>query len=644
MDKTPSDSRVAGITLGTAGHIDHGKSALIERLTGTNPDRLKEEQIRGMTIDLGYAFYVTRKGKEVGVIDVPGHERLVRNMVTGATGIDLVILAVAADDGVMPQTREHLDIMNVLGIGRGIVALTKIDLVDDEMIELATEDVKSLVAGTFLEGSPIIPVSSQTGQGLDRLIDCLEEEIEKVEHVSLSGLFRMPIQRVFSAKGFGTVVTGVPVSGSVRAQDPVEVLPQGFMGKVRGLQAFGRSFPEGRAGHRIALNISDVNYRAIHRGCTVAAPGYFEPCHFFEGHFAFFESCDFSLKNMTEVKVHAGTAEEMAKIVLLDTRNLGPGESGFVQVRLENPLIVAPGDRFLIRRHSPPLSMGGGMILHVSKGRTKRFKPYVLEPLEARRKGLEEGVERLIALEARSHGAGFFTVKEMARTVGQRVKEVEDRVRELAASGEILEVNGGRYLHRDRYAHLAASVVEALDALHRSAPLNPYADIKDLRRRIPFEDAVLHELLPLLEEEKRIETAKGGWIRRSGFRVTLDEAQRQLADRILEIVTRAGLSPPEMDALIEAAGAESDAVGAVAEHLVSTGGLVKIAGFYFATEWIDRLKETVRDCAREHGEVKIPLIRDTFSTSRKYLIPLMEYLDNIGLTRREGDRRFLEPP
>ncbi|MBU0754821.1 MAG: selenocysteine-specific translation elongation factor, partial [Planctomycetes bacterium] len=280
---------IAGVTLGTAGHIDHGKSALVRTLTGIEPDQLKEEQARGMTIDLGYAFYTTNNGRQVGVIDVPGHEKFVKNMVTGASSINIVILVVAADDGVMPQTREHLEIMEVMGIRRGLVALTKIDLVDHEMRDLARQDIEELLEGTFLEGARIFPLSSQSGEGFDPFKEHLEELIEEAEYRSPSRLFRMPVQRAFSAKGFGTVTTGVPISGTVSVGDTVEILPQEKKGKIRGMQAFGSSCSQGRAGHRVALNVADVDYQVLCRGSTVATPGYFQAVHFFEGYFSFFK-------------------------------------------------------------------------------------------------------------------------------------------------------------------------------------------------------------------------------------------------------------------------------------------------------------------------------------------------------------------
>jgi selenocysteine-specific elongation factor len=633
---------IASVTLGTAGHIDHGKSALIHRLTGIDPDRLKEEQLRGMTIDLGYAFYTTRKGMRVGVIDVPGHEKFVKNMVTGASAIDIVILAVAADDGVMPQTREHLEIMDVMGIRQGIVALTKIDLVDREMAELAAQDVEDLISGTFLDGEKVHPLSSETGDGIDAFKDRLEELIEHVEHTSPSGLFRMPVQRVFSAKGFGTVVTGVPMSGTIRIGDPVEVLPQGLKGKIRGMQAFGTACEEGRAGHRVALNIADVDYHALQRGCSVTQPGCFKPVHFFEGHFTFFDSMPFPLKNMMEVKVHAGTAEVLAKIVFLDRKTFEPGDAGYVQIRPQEPMVVAPGDPFLIRRHSPALTLGGGMVVDLSDRKARRFKEQSLSRLKARHEALGKEPADRLDFEMRYWQSGLFTVPEMSRAMGQEAERVKALLEEFISRSAIMQVGRDKYIHKECFAEIAEGIAQALKELHAQFPLKTYLDLGLLRNRLSMEAASLQHLLKIMEDEGRVEMIKGGMIRVPGYQVELDADQERMIEGIMEVLSDRGLSPPdnaELAAIIEI-GRED--VEAMIAYLVEEGRVMKIAGFHFSTEVIDRLKEVVVEFGQETGEVKIPKIKEIFPTTRKYIIPVMEYLDSINLTRREGEKRFLK--
>jgi len=642
VDKQVSESQIAGITIGTAGHIDHGKSALVKRFTGIDPDRLKEEKIRGMTIDLGYAFYESRGGKRVGIIDVPGHERFVKNMVTGAASIDIVILVVAADDGVMPQTREHLEIMKVFGLKKGLVALTKIDLVDEEMLEMAIEDVKEFLAGSFLEEAPILPLSSTTSQGVDRFIDQLEALIDRVEHSSPSGLFRMPVQRVFSAKGFGTVVTGVPISGQVQKGDSVEVLPQGFKGKVRGLQAFGQPCNEGRAGHRIAVNITDVDYREIHRGCTVTVPGFFKPTLFFEGHLTYFESTAFPLKNRTEVKVHAGCSEEMGTVILMDTRVLTPGQKGYIQVRLQRPLVVAPGDCFLIRRHSPATSLGGGTVIEASDRKAKRFKEYILDPLKSKHFTLAEETASLLNFEMSRCKNGFFSPVDIAVATGQSVEIVDEVVTQAISAGDLIEAGSGNYLHQKRYHELADEMLTVLDRLHQESPLKLHLDIQALRNRIKLEGQALQKLLKIMEKEKSVVLSKGGYIQRAGHRIRLNDEQTSQVQALNLILNETSLSPPPVEELVEKLSLDVGKLEEIADYLILTGETIRIANFYFAVESVNRLKEAVIESCNQFGEVKIPWIRDTFSTSRKYLIPLMEYLDEINLTRREGDKRFLK--
>lgn len=635
--------KVHNITIGTAGHIDHGKSELISRLTGIHPDRLKEERERGMTIDLGYSFYETAGNLRVGIIDVPGHERFIKNMVAGATSMDLVILVVAADDGVMPQTREHLNIMTVLGIKRGIVALTKIDLVDEEMVELAQEDVRDLVQGTFLQDTPIVPVSSLTGDGIDRLRVHLDEAIDQVEPLDYDGVFRMPVQRVFSSKGFGTVVTGVPVTGSVRVGDSLEVLPQGINGRVRGIQAYGESCEQGRAGHRSALNITDVNYREISRGAVVATPGIFSTTRFFEAELYFMESAGFPLRNRTEVRVHIGTTEVMARVVLLDRKVLSPGETTLVQLRLRDPVVVVPGDRYIVRLHSPLITIGGGAVVGLTRMKLKRFKDHVVSRVEARRRSLGD-LHSQIAIEAEAFPGGMVTRKDLSAVLNRDPDRIAKAVSKLQEDGDLIDVGQGLLMERGSFEERAAKVAAVLEGEHESSPLVPFIDVKKIRGATRLDGPLLLGLLKAMEGEGMVETAKGGLVRRAGFVPAPTEEQQEFMNGLEARVMEGRATPPPIDDLIAAGGVSDVEARSALDYLVSVGRLVKIGGFFFHTDVLDEVREALREVAEEHGEIKIPLIRDRFETSRKYLIPLMEYFDGIGFTRREGDRRFLKKP
>jgi len=633
--------KVHSITLGTAGHIDHGKSELIRVLTGIHPDRLKEEKERGMTIDLGYSFYETASGLTVGIIDVPGHERFIKNMVAGATSMDIVILAVAADDGVMPQTREHLDIMTVLGIEKGVVALTKIDLVDADMVELAVEDVKDLVRGTFLENAPIMPVSSQTGAGFDRFRETLDKALESVVPVESSGVFRMPVQRVFSAKGFGTVVTGVPVTGTVRVGDPVEIFPGGQRGKIRGIQAYGRSFEEGRAGHRTAINIADVDYRALKRGDTVTAPDSFRITRFFEAEIRSFATSGVPLKNMAEVRVHTGTSEVMGRIVLLDRRTLAPGGSCLVQLRLRDPVVVVPGDCFILRLHSPLITIGGGRIVGLTPLKLKRFKDHIVERVAAKRDGLAALSDRVL-IEAETWRERLFSPRELALALNEPADRVAGAVGELRAAGDLVEVRPGLLMHGTRLDALAADVVAFLDGEHTKSPLVAYADTKLLRRRTGLEGAGFQGFLKVLEERGLVETAKGGLVRRAGFAPEPTAAQAAFMERIEKTVRESGAAPPAMEEVLQSGEIPAGEAESAVRFLVDSGRLVKVGGYLFHADVLEEIGNFVRAVGREHGEVMIPLIRDRFKTSRKWMIPLMEHFDATGLTYRVGEKRLLK--
>ncbi|MFA5112621.1 MAG: selenocysteine-specific translation elongation factor, partial [Desulfobaccales bacterium] len=372
----------APIILGTAGHIDHGKSALIKALTGTDPDRLKEEKLRGITIELGFAELQLPGGQHLGIVDVPGHERFVRHMVAGATGMDLVALVIAADEGVMPQTREHLEICQLLKVKQGLVVLTKVDLVEDDWLELVEEEVREALKGTFLEGAPILPFSAVTGFGKDELLKALGELADQVPPKPVSGIFRLPIDRVFTIKGFGTVVTGTAISGSLKVADAVTIYPPGFKAKVRGLQVHGQSVERALAGNRTAINLQGLEKEELDRGMVVAPTGAMVASRRLDAFLEILSSAPRPLKHRQAVRLHTGTSERVAMPLILDADDMPPGASGYVQFFLREPLALKPGDRLVIRSFSPAFTWGGGQVLHVNPTRHKRHNPEVLSHLK----------------------------------------------------------------------------------------------------------------------------------------------------------------------------------------------------------------------------------------------------------------------
>ena len=635
--------QIQPIVIGTAGHIDHGKSTLVRALTGVDPDRLKEEKERGLTIDLGFAPLELPDGRLVGIVDVPGHERFIRNMVAGATGIDLVVLVVAADDGVMPQTREHLAIMELLGVQRGFVALTKVDAVDPELVELAREDVEQAVAGTFLEGAPVLAVSAVDGTGLDELRVLLAEMAAGTEPRSMEGVFRMPIQRVFSAPGFGTIVTGIPVSGALSVGDPLEILPGGFGGRVRGIQAYRQATKTARAGHSTAINLSDVEHRSVSRGCAACAPGFFHPARMLGARLTALPSLSFPVVDRMRVRVHLGTAEALGEVVLLDRQEHAPGESGLVQLRLEEPLVAAPGDRFVLRLASPMITLGGGTVLEESRHRLKRFKGFVIEELGRQEQSLESAAGLLGSILHRA-GAALLPETDLAVAIKREPGETRALLRELEERGEVASPGPpGRWIHAGRLEEALVLVRERMAAWFEENPLRQVIDIRELRSLAGLDASLLGALLEVESARGGLSLEPGGLVRPTDRQVELDPETEALRARVLALLEEAGFQPPLAGALPERVGASRADFDRVME-LLTDQGLVRHIGkdLYLAAAMVERARaEVVENCDR-HGHLEIPELRDLLGTTRKFLIPLLEYFDAQGLTHRQGAHRVLK--
>jgi selenocysteine-specific elongation factor len=631
------------IVIGTAGHIDHGKSTLVKALTQIDPDRLKEEKERGLTIDLGFARLPLEDGRLVGIVDVPGHERFVRNMVAGATGIDLVVLVVAADDSVMPQTREHLAIMQLLGVSRGFVALTKVDLVDEEMAELAQEDVREFLQGTFLEGAPILPVSAITGQGMDELRAHLVAAAAETEPRSAAGVFRMPIQRVFTVRGFGTVVTGIPVSGQVEVGDVLEVVPGGLRGKVRGLQAYGEKAECARAGHSTAINVADLDHAAVHRGLVAAAPNFFAPVRMVGARMTALPSILRPITNRLPIRFHTGTADVPGEVVLLDADELLPGQVGLVQLRLSEPVVCAPGDPFVVRLLSPATTLGGGVVLEESRYRLKRFKGFVLDELAHQEESLNTPVALLESILAR-RGFEAFSAEELTTAVKRPASEVREYLDALVAEGRAVSPgNSGKYLHVDRLEAALAELRAAFDRWFTDFPMRRMVDVRELRSRTKFEPAFLQQLLTELESRGAVEQLPGGRVRDLSRGGDLDADARELAELLVVRLEQDPFQPPERAELPEALGRKKSEVDPVLEFLVDEERVVHVgADLYLAASAVARAHEALLACFERHGQLAIPELRDELKTTRKYLIPLLEYFDAQGVTIRQGGHRVLK--
>ena len=625
--------------IGTAGHIDHGKTALIEALTGVNADQLKEEQARGITIDLGFVFM----GDQITVIDVPGHERFIKNMVAGVSTIDLVLFVIAADDGVMPQTREHLDILRLLQVKRGIVALTKKDLVDEEWLELVQEEFADLVQGTFLQDAPVMAVSSVTGEGVEDLRAVIEETVQSVQGKVDRGIFRMPVDRSFSMRGFGTVVTGTLLSGTAAAGDRVELLPDGKELRIRGVQKHGVEVDAVRVGDRAAINLAPIEPEGVVRGDQLVTPGYLQSSFMMDARLDLLASCPKPLENRTRVRLHTGTAEIMARVVLLETDRLAPGESGLVQLRLEAPGAATRLDSFVIRRYSPARTIGGGVILDGSPQKHKRFDTRVLEALSALER--EEAEEVILARLRMSTGAlksAQQLAAESALTVGTVQEglsrlEAEGRIRVLARDDEMLTFDG------DLWNELEERIENTLRAFHERHALRPGLNREELRDALGgrLDEVLFDALLADLRDEGRIKMTKAS-LSIAAHQIRFDPQQEALSRKLEDALLKEAFAPPSEEDLSLAIGAKRDEIRAVLDAMRSMGRIVRVdESMFFHPNALDDARERLVRHLREHGQVTISEFRDLIGASRKYALPLMNYFDTLRVTERRGDVRVL---
>ena len=635
-------SAIFNVVIGTAGHIDHGKSSLIQRLTGVDPDRLPEEKARGLTIDLGFAPLTLDSGEQVGIIDVPGHERLVKNMVAGATGIDVVLLVVAADDGVMPQTREHLAIMQLLDLRHGLIAMTKRDLVDDDFRELVRADIEDCVENTFLAGAPIIEVSSVTGEGVDEVRRALQELLAEVQPRETGGVFRMPIQRVFSAKGFGTVVTGVPVAGQAKIGDSLEIVPLGQKGRVRGLQAYGQSTELVQAGHSSAINITDVEYRQVHRGMMLTKPGYFRSANMFEARFQYHAANQRPLRHQAPVRVHVGTAEVLGRVYLLEQKTLEPGETSFVQFRLDTPLVAAAGDRFVVRSYSPATTLGGGEILDRSRWRLKTGKSYVVKELQEKAEAIKDARSFLAAT---IHSAGYEAVgdQDLAVRAGIPLSEVRKLLAELKESGEIeITDRGEQIVSRARLDEARTQALEFAAAYFGEHRRSRFVEQARLRQSLDCQDGFFHHLLTRLAKEELVTPAGEGRLRFRDYGPTLTTEDEEIKGQLLADLSAGNFQPPSPAELATRHGWARDITEELARLLADDGDAIQLGdGIYLHSAELTDAQGRIRSYIGEHGSVTASQAKTLLGSSRKYIIPLLEHLDRIGFTIRRGDVREL---
>ena len=617
------------LIIGTAGHVDHGKTTLIRALTGVDTDRLAEEKRRGMTIDLGFAPFVLPGGRQAGVVDVPGHERFLKNMLAGAGGMDVVMLVVAADDGVMPQTREHLDILATLHVPRGLVVLTKIDAVDPELVALAIEDVESALAGTFMAGAAVVPVSAQTGEGLEALREALVRVADAAVPRDAAGPGRLPIDRVFVKQGFGTVVTGTLAAGTLREGDAVAIEPAGLTSRVRGLHVHGEKRAEARAGQRVAVNLVGLEKHEIGRGDWLVTPGVVSPATLLDVRVEVLAHAK-ALAHRTRIRLHHGTGELIGRLVLLDRDAVEPGETAIAQLVLERPCAAQYGDRFVLRRYAPPEVLGGGEVLHAAPAKHRRGQAGTLAPLARLAAG-----DPLGAMMEALRGAGEKPVDEailLAFLPPARRGEGK-----LWLAKHAFPAGAGRWLHGEGTLAVGATLLDSLAKFHQAMPWRLGVSVDDLARRTKLPQPIVGRVAAALVAEGDL-TQAGRLLARPDHRPILPPDLARARDAILG---RFGASPLADQEDFAAAGA-GDKLAPLLEDLVEGGRLVRVSGgIYASTETLTAIKARLRTAFQASPQLTASQMREAIETSRKYAIPFLEYLDSSGFTRRQGDLRTL---
>jgi len=630
------------LVIGTAGHIDHGKTELVRALTGVDTDRLKEEKERGMTIDLGFAEFRVSEEIGAGVVDVPGHDRFVRNMLAGSTGIDLVLLVIAANEGIMPQTREHLAICELLRVPRGLVVLNKIDLAEPDWLELVRSEIAEYLKGTFLAGSPIVPVSARTGQGIPELRMEIARAAAGIRPRGETSTFRLPVDRSFTIKGFGTVVTGTVLGGRVSSGDQVVVLPAGVSARVKGIETHKRKSDFALPGQRAALNLSGVEKAEIKRGDVLVHPDTLDASRLLDVSLKVLPGEGRGLKNWAEIRFHAGTAEVIGKVRLLGREKIAPGEEGFAQILLKEPVVVVARDRFVVRQASPMITIGGGEILDPLPGHKHRPRdPGVTSWLQ----GLKDsGNSDLVLAHVRRAGLRGAEAPELMVRVPLNRQEIQEELKKLGGEGKVASSSRGRYFPAEGIRTLADAVWKKVEEFQQSNPLAPGLIREELKGYFPEANPeALGEAVNLLKNAGKVDF-DGETIRLSGRSPELSPELRALRDRILKRLREAGPQPPEMAELIQEFKTDKGNLEKILRLLVRQGALVRVGeGLFYPVPTLKEIERKLVEYLQKGVTVEVPKFKELFGITRKWAIPLLEYFDANRVTLRVGNARKLYP-
>lgn len=626
------------IIIGTAGHIDHGKTTLIKALTGRNTDRWEEEQRRGITIDLGFTWFDLPGGDRAGIIDVPGHEKFINNMVAGVVGMDMVLLVVAADEGIMPQTREHMDILNLLGIEKSIIVLNKCDLVEEDWLELVEEEIREELTGTFLEKAPVVRVSAATGEGLPHLVDVIQKMAEEeVEEKDTATIPRLPIDRAFSLSGFGTIITGTLLSGTITKDDTLEMYPIGKSSKIRSIQVHGEDVDKCYAGQRVAINLSNIKKREISRGCVLAPPDSMKNTDLLDVKMQILDSSMRVLTNHTRLHLFTGTSEILCRAVLLDKEELGPGESGYVQLRLEEEIAVKKGDKFVVRFYSPMETIGGGVILEPNPSVHRRFQQQVIEDLERKESGSTADV---VEMHVRSHGETMITLAELAKLTALTGEEIARDVEELEKEGRILVFP----MRKDSYVWHRQAEMKAREMI--------LGEMRDYEEKYPYrygvKKAQIHtshfrKIRPNIFDLYIDRLEAEGVLKRTDeflstpeYQVRKDKTYDQVSAALLGAMEKAGFDFVRYGE-IPVKNVSQEVEDDILNILLEEKKIVKVTEeMYTLSSYMEQAKERIREKLKEEPVITIAQVRDMFQTSRKSAKPILEYMDTVKVTRKTG--------
>jgi len=628
--------------LGTAGHVDHGKTALIKALTGTDTDRLKEEKKRGITIELGFASLALPSGQTLGIVDVPGHEKFIKNMVSGAAGIDLVMMTIAADEGIMPQTKEHLQICSLLGISKGLVALTKIDLVEEDWLELVQSEITEFLKGTFLEDAPIVPVSAIKQKGLPDLVKAIDATVNKIDEKANDGIFRLPVDRVFTMKGFGTVVTGTLVSDHIKSNEEVEILPQNIAARIRGLQVHNQPVDEVWAGQRTAINLQGLEKSAIERGNVLVRPKTVWPSQRLDIFVQFLASNSKNLKNRSLVRLHTGTSEIIARITLLDKDEIAPGQKGFAQLVLADKDVVVAGDHFVLRSYSPVTTIGGGRIIDPLPSKHKRQNEKIIADLNTLQNGPLP--ERISVIMERTGFSGI-NLRELNFRIGVNTKKICETLDSLFSGKKaiLLDSEDTTVISAFFYNQLEELISKKLAAHHKKNPLQEGISKEQLKETLGHAISTkLYNLALRNLVKKEIIVSDKDNVRLAEHKIELADDLDSLRKNIARIYNDAGLTPPNLNDVINDFKEQRAKAQSIIKLMLKDGDLIKInEDLCFAREPFNKLHDDYKAMLIKDGKATPATFKDLTGLSRKYIIPLMEYFDMSKLTVRVGDHRIL---